>query len=75
MDDKKKSVIFLLALLGEGQKDIADKFGLSKSEVHAVIKEKSAEYHIDTNVKDLERYSAWWKNVMREEAEKLWGML
>ena len=75
MPEAKKSVMFLMALSGESQTKIAEKLGMTKSEVHEIVTNKLLEYGIVYTIREFEEYTVWWKSVIRKELENLWSLL
>ena len=73
--EARNCIIFLIALTGESQTKIAEQFGMTKGEIHAIINNKLKFYGIVYTIKEFIDYDAWWKSVIRKELDVLWHLL
>ena len=73
--EAKKSIIFLMALNGVPQRNIAEKFGMTKNEIHRIVGEKANDNHVVDNMQDLREYQIWREKIITKELENLWNLI
>ena len=71
-----KCLMFLMALNGMSLTDIAEKFDMTKSEVHEIIQKKLEEHHAgDWTISRIRSFPVWKNSIIEKELTKLWEML